>query len=94
MIKTTIATTILMCAFAAPAFAESHIEPYPGLEGLSCVALVEKLDVTLEDAQMPDELKNQVIELRGEGIVEKNSDNEEACVISLTAAFQLLMPQG
>ncbi len=94
MIKTTIATTILMCAFAAPAFAESHIEPYPGLEGLDCVALVEKLDVTLEDAQMPDELKSQVIELREEGIIEKDSDNEEACVTSLTAAFQLLMPQG
>jgi hypothetical protein len=93
MKKTLLASALLFsAAIAAPAFADSHVTPYPGLEGLECVALIEKLDVTLEEVQVPDELKVQMLELREKGLAEKTAGDEVACTTSLTAAFQLLVP--
>lgn len=87
---------MMLAAFSVPVFAQTNteksIEPYPGLEGLDCIALVEKLNVTLEEVQISDELKVEIVELREQGITEKQTDNEQACVSSLTVAFQLLVP--
>ncbi len=90
-------SAIMIVAFTAPSFAQINIkttsEPYPGLEGLDCAALVEKMDLTLQEINITDELKAQILELRELGIEEKSKDNEDACVTSLTAAFQLLVPK-
>ncbi len=87
---------IMVVAFTAPAFAqvntETMAEPYPGLEGLDCIALVEKLDTTLTEVEISEELKVQILELREKGISDKTTGDEEACVTSLGAAFQLLVP--
>ena len=94
--KNIILPAILLAAFAAPSFAQTNtaagVEPYPGLEGLDCVALIEKLDVTLKEVEISDELKVQVVELREKGITDLSANDENACTTSLTAAFQLLVP--
>lgn len=86
-------STLMLGAFTIPSFAQTNVEPYPGLEGLDCVALVEKLDVTLEEVTIADELRLLILEQREKGVEEKKAGDEEACVTSLKAAFQLLVPK-
>ncbi len=94
--KNLILPALMVVAFSAPTFAQTNTgveaDPYPGLEGLNCIELVEKLDVTLQEVEISDELRVQILELREKGLNEKSADDEDACVTSLTAAFQLLVP--
>lgn len=87
---------VMVAAFSALAYAQTNtaatVAPYPGLEGLGCVEMIEKMDLTLEEITVSDELKVQILELREQGITEISANDEDACKTSLTAAFQLLVP--
>ncbi len=91
MKKIVLTTAVIFGALAAPSFAQTNVNPYPGLEGLDCVALIEKLDVTLNEIEINDELETQIVDLREQGITEKQAGDEVACATSLTSAFQLLV---
>ncbi len=94
--KKMILPLIVSAAFLVPAFAQTNTaataDPYPGLEGLGCVEMIEKMDLTLEETAVSDELKIQILELREQGITEISANDEDACKTSLIAAFQLLVP--
>ncbi len=87
-----LSTAVIFSVLAAPSFAQTNVNPYPGLEGLGCVALIEKLDVTLNEIEISEELKTQIVDLREQGATEKQAGDEVACATSLTSAFQLLVP--
>ncbi len=93
-----VASSLLLAAFAAPAFAESHEGPLV-FEG-DCVAVIEKIDMVLETGQLDettmleinDETREQVVALRDQGAREQEMGDQAACTATLTLAIQMLNP--
>ncbi|GEM_PF-5760965 len=91
-----IASSFLLAAFSAPAFAQSHEGPLV-FEG-DCVAVIEKIDLVLETGQIDettmlevnDETRAQVVELRDQGAREQEMGDQAACTATLTLALQML----